>query len=178
MGHVGNWEWAGLYLGLMYPGRVCALYKEIKSGYVNRLMLKRRAATVDHLVEIGQLGDLIRLIREKSVLILMIADQNPGNDQGIQWVSFFNRETAFVPGPEILASKYHLPVVYLRNESDEQERYHLSFEIIHDGEGEVEKGFIIKQYAAMLENNIRTKKTEWLWSHKRWKRVKRENVRT
>ena len=29
-GHIGNWEWAGSYVGLKYPDQVCALYKKDK----------------------------------------------------------------------------------------------------------------------------------------------------
>jgi lauroyl/myristoyl acyltransferase len=42
----------------------------------------------------------------------MIADQNPGSDQGIVWAPFLGRDTAFINGPEKLATKYKLPVVF------------------------------------------------------------------
>ena len=170
MGHTGNWEWAGLYLGLQYPGQVCALYKEIKSKPVNKLMLKRRSLTVDHLVEIKKIAELIRLMKNKPVLILMIADQNPGNDQGIVWTDFLNNKTAFVNGPETLAAKFQLPVVYLHNTTREDEAYQLSFETLTDGESVLPTGDITARYAKALEKNILSQRAEWLWSHKRWKR--------
>lgn len=169
-GHVGNWEWAGSFIGLTYPDQVCALYKKIKSGYINGLMLRRRKTHVNYLIEIGQIAELLRLIRKKPVLVLMIADQNPGSDQGILWARFMGRETAFVNGPETLAVRYHLPVVYLKINSVENGNYTLQCIPVYDGEEKVNNGEITQRFANQLEANIRNNKMEWLWSHKRWKR--------
>jgi Kdo2-lipid IVA lauroyltransferase/acyltransferase len=170
MGHVGNWEWTGLYLGMRYPGKVCALYKRIKSRWLNDFMIKRRTSMDGHLVESGKIGDLIKLMNKQPVLILMIADQNPGNDRGIIWVDFLGRKTAFVSGPETLAVKYNLPVVYLNNYSQDDGSYLLEAKLIYDGETSLPNGEITRRYAKALEDNIRQQPTEWLWSHKRWKR--------
>ena len=170
--HLGNWEWAGIYLGMKYPGQVCALYKRIKSELINNWMVQRRKSTLDHLIEIGKMGELLRLIRHKNVLILMIADQNPGSDQGIIWVPFFGRETAFINGPETLATKYKLPVVFLHVSATPESGYQLGFEIISNGNEILSAGEITRRYAILLEKNIKAMRTQWLWSHRRWKRIK------
>ena len=171
MGHVGNWEWAGMFIGIQYPGKVCALYRRIKSEKINRLMLNRRRIMRGFLIESGRIGDLIKLIRTQPVLILMIADQNPGNDQGIIWTNFLKKNTAFVSGPESLAQKYQLPVVYLRNMPNDQDGYDLEFEVLSNGADILPPGEITRRYAASLEKNILMRRTQWLWSHKRWKRT-------
>ncbi len=173
MGHVGNWEWASMYLGMQYPGNVCALYKKIKSKPVNKWMLGRRLSVEGHLVEIGKISELLRLMKIKPLIILMIADQNPGNDQGIIWTDFLKKATAFSGGPETLASKFKLPVVYLRNTSRNDGGYELEFELISDGKNAAVPGEITGLFAKALERNIQAQRSEWLWSHKRWKR-KRE----
>lgn len=171
MGHMGNWEWAGLYIGMQYPDQVCALYKQIKSGPINNWMLKRRSSTVNHLVEINKMGDLLRLIRRKPVLILMIADQNPGNDKGIIWTNFLNTETAFANGTETLATKYNMPVVYLKTMPGINGGYDLEFETIYNGSDILPPGEITSRYAQSLEKNIHRYRPGWLWSHRRWKRT-------
>jgi len=174
-GHLGNWEWAGSYIGLRYPDQVCALYKKIKSGNINKLMLRRRNTHVNYLVEIGQIGELLRLMRKKPVLVLMIADQNPGSDQGIIWAQFMGRDTAFVNGPETLAMRYQLPVVYLNIRSIEKGNYELACVPIYDGKEKVTNGMITQRFANQLEANIRNNGMEWLWSHRRWKRNRAAN---
>ncbi len=170
--HLGNWEWAGMGLGMKYPGQVCALYKRIKSKLINNWMVRRRKSTVEHLIEIGKTGELLRLIRNKPVLVLMIADQNPGSDQGIIWVPFLGRETAFINGPETLAIKYKLPVVFLHTLSTTEGGYLFEFETISNGNETLAPGEITKRYAGLLEKNIKAQRTQWLWSHRRWKRTK------
>ena len=172
-GHVGNWEWTGSFLGIQYPDKVCALFKKIKSKRVNKLMHRRRLSHVKYLVESKQMGELLRLMQKEALLILMIADQNPGSSKGILWEPFLGRETAFVSGPENLARKYNLPVVYIQISPRQDGGYDLACLPIFDGHEEVENGEIMKRYAMKLEENIKAFRSEWLWSHKRWKRSKK-----
>jgi KDO2-lipid IV(A) lauroyltransferase len=169
-GHTGNWEWTGSYLGMQYPDQVCALYKKIKSPLINSLMHRRRLSHVNYLVETRQMGELLRLIKKKPVLILMIADQNPGSAQGMIWADFLGRNTAFVNGPETLALKYGLPVVYISSLSASDGSYDLSCETIYDGKEVVSPGLIMQKFAEHLERNIQAHRSHWLWSHRRWKR--------
>jgi KDO2-lipid IV(A) lauroyltransferase len=171
-GHMGNWEWTGSFLGIKYPDQVCALYKKIKSPRINKLMYRRRLSHVNYLIENKQMGDLIRLIQTKPLLILMIADQNPGSSKGMLWVPFMGRETAFVSGPENLALRYQLPVVYVHSAPRLDGGYDLTCKPLYDGKEKVEPGEIMKRYAGMLEENIKAFRPQWLWSHKRWKRNK------
>lgn len=171
-GHTGNWEWTGSYLGMLYPDQVCALYKKIKTPWINKLMQKRRNSHVNYLIETKQMGDLLRLMKKKPVLILMIADQNPGSAQGIIWAPFLGRNTAFVNGPETLAIKYSLPVVYVSSLPGHGSTYDLACEQIYDGREPVASGIIMQRFARALENNIQANRSHWLWSHKRWKRSK------
>ncbi len=170
-GHIGNWEWTGSYLGLAYPDQVCALYKEIKSSGVNSLMHRRRLSHVNYLVEIKQMGDLLRLMKKKPLLVLMISDQNPGSAQGIIWASFLDRNTAFVNGPETLALRYKLPVVYVNSLPRLDSGYDLTCQELYNGVEAVEPGVIMQRYANSLQKNIVAKRSHWLWSHRRWKRT-------
>lgn len=171
-GHTGNWEWTGSFLGMRYPDQVCALYKKIKTPWLNTLMQKRRLSHVNYLIETKQMGELLRLIKRKPVLILMIADQNPGSAQSAIWAPFLGRNTAFVNGPEALALKYALPVVYISSLPGQDGSYDLACEQLYDGEEAIEAGMVMHRFAEKLEKNIQNKRSHWLWSHRRWKRTK------
>lgn len=172
MGHTGNWEWASAYIAHSYPDQVCGLYKKIKSKLVNDFILRRRHMNANYLVDISQMGELLRLLKRKPLLIVMIADQNPGSDQGIIWTSFLGRETAFANGPESLSTRYRLPVVYAHVDSLPRGRYSVSFKRIYDGQELVAPGEITARFAKALATNIYENKIAWLWSHRRWKRNK------
>lgn len=169
-GHTGNWEWTGSYVGMQYPDQVCALYKKIKSPRINRLMYNRRRSHVNYLIETKQTADLIRLIKAKPVIILMIADQNPGSLTGAIWADFLGRKTAFVNGPESLALRYGLPVLYAESLPNQDGGYTVTCSELYDGQESVASGEIMQRFAKSLEKNILACRSHWLWSHKRWKR--------
>jgi KDO2-lipid IV(A) lauroyltransferase len=170
MGHNGNWEWAGAFIMMSYYENACALYKKIKAKRINTLLYRRRNRSAKFLVESGQMGELLRLMKKQPVVILMIADQNPGTDQGIIWTSFMGRETAFANGPESLGLRYNLPVVYAHIEPVPEGKYQVRFIPLYDGAEPVSPGDITTRFANALEANIRQHRHEWLWSHRRWKR--------
>lgn len=170
MGHVGNWELAGLCLGMKFQGEVCALYKQVKTPFINQWIHRKRQAMPGMLIESGEMMELIRAIRKQPVVIIMIADQNPANENSMVQVPFFNIPTLFSGGPEALANRYRLPVVYLNSLPAENDKINLDLEIISDGSETYEPGTITRKYAEALERNIRITRAEWLWSHKRWKR--------
>lgn len=175
MGHVGNWEWVGAHIANSYQSNVCALYKKIKNDVVNSFMYRRRNSSAKFLVESGKMGELLRLMQKQPVFVLMIADQNPGSDQGIIWTEFLGRETAFANGPESLSIRYKLPVVYAHVDSLPEGKYAIRFIPIHDGITTLSPGDITARFATVLGDNIRQHRIEWLWSHRRWKRNKTLN---
>lgn len=171
-GHTGNWEWTGSYLGVKYPDRVCALYKKIKSRQINTMMFNRRLSHVNYLIETKQMGELLRLMKQKATLILMISDQNPASAKSTIWAPFLGRNTAFVNGPESLALRYHLPAIYIHTAPRPDGGYDLTCQELYDGIESVDDGTIMKRFAESLEKNIQEYRSHWLWSHKRWKRTK------
>lgn len=171
MGHVGNWEWTGAYIGNIYPDHFCALYRRIKNPWLNRMQFARRSKHARYLLESRQTTDLLRLLKSTPVVLLLIADQNPGSDQGLDWVPFFNGPTAFTTGPESIAMRYKTPVVYLHSLPLPDGRYTFRWETIWDGRSPVGRGEITRRFADRLEANIREAPHAWLWTHRRWKRT-------
>lgn len=171
MGHLGNWEWTGAFLGTIFPDHFCALFRRIKSPWLNRLQRRRRALHARFLLDSNKPGDMVRLLNTHRVLLLLIADQNPGSDQGLIWLTFLGQPTAFSNGPEHLALRYRLPVAYIHTLPLADGRYDFRWEIIWDGIEPVDKGEITRRYAEKLEANIREAPYAWLWSHRRWKRT-------
>ena len=76
----------------------------------------------------------------------------------------------FLGGPEYVAVRMNLPVLYLGMSRVKRGKYEIKFSVITLNAGETEKGFVTREYARFLENDIFTNKSNWLWSHKRWKR--------
>ena len=177
-GHLGNWEWFGYGAGLQYKGRVATIYKRIKTPWLNRLMMRRRSRYIPFVFELNETNELIRLIRKQPVIIGMIADQNPHSARSIIWARFLRRDTAFINGPENLALRYKMPIVYYHTKPRPDGGYDLETCIIYDGNESVEEGEITQRFATQLEKNIEAYRPYWLWSHKRWKRIRQETEPT
>lgn len=85
-------------------------------------------------------------------------------------VQFLNQPTAMLGGPEYIAAKLNLPVVFLHIFRVRRGRYSIRFTAITEDPSMLEEGEITRRYARLLEESINKNRYNWLWSHKRWKR--------
>lgn len=181
LGHKGNWELIGAFCGesakrspVSFANNHIMLGYKASENEISNLLFKRmrmheykKFKNKGHLVESNTiLRDVVRT-KEKSIF-LFIADQSPLVARTV--VKFLNQPTLMFNGPEFIARKLNLPVVYLDMERIHRGKYEITFSLITEAASSVEKGAIIREYARLLEWNIYMNKYNWLWSHKRWKR--------
>ncbi len=105
----------------------------------------------------------------RSLILGLIADQNPPKTEHSHWYRFLGQPTIFFPGAEKLARRFHLPIYFLQIEKPARARYRLHFDEIYDGTEEVDEHEITARYVTKLEEMIRRRPELWMWSHKRWK---------
>ena len=72
-------------------------------------------------------------------------------------------------GPERIARKLDLPVVFLDVRKLERLHYTLRLELITEHPRETAENEITEEYARRLERMIQRDPAYWLWTHKRWK---------
>jgi Kdo2-lipid IVA lauroyltransferase/acyltransferase len=102
-------------------------------------------------------------------IYIFIADQSPLPGERIV-TRFLNQPTLMLCGPEYVAVKLNLPVVYLSMSRQGRGKYVVKFTTITEEAGKTEHGFVTREYAKLLEKDIQANPHNWLWSHKRWKR--------
>jgi KDO2-lipid IV(A) lauroyltransferase len=107
----------------------------------------------------------------------LAADQNPGDIAHGYWVPFFGRLTAFIPGPEKSARINNTAIVTVHFYKTKRGYYNADFEILTTTPKEFGRGELTKMYARYLEEAIRKKPSNYLWSHRRWKYEFREEFR-
>jgi len=105
---------------------------------------------------------------------MMAADQSPSNHSKAIWVNFLGIETAFLHGPEKHAVLNDYPVFYIHVERVKRGFYTCELSLLADNPGILPEGEITRRYAAKVESIIREKPENWLWSHRRWKKRRRE----
>ncbi len=178
--HMGNWEFLR---ACSCPERktVCGydvqqlhmVYQRVNSPLFDKLMytLRNRYKTGWKILESRSVARYMAKHRETPGVYAMISDQCPGpagkNVSGF----FLNQPTLMIEGPEALARKFGMAVVYGVLKQTDKGRYALHFSLITENAVETETGEVSRKFAGLLEKDIERTPHLWLWSHKRWKRT-------
>jgi KDO2-lipid IV(A) lauroyltransferase len=101
--------------------------------------------------------------------LALAADQNPGNPMAATWVKFFGRYTPFVTGPEKGAKKNDTAVVFANFYKLKRGYYHMQYELLTTNANEFAPGKLTELFVAKIEEAIRERPANYLWSHRRWK---------
>lgn len=173
MGHYGNWEWIGPGFNLSFPDYLHTAYKPLKNYVINWLILKIRSRFGLVLVPSDKIArHLIDLDKNNQYkAFAMAADQAPSPGTA-QWLTFLNQDTPFFTGPEKLARKFNMPVIFCSLRKQKRGHYLIHVEVITTTPLELSPGHITSEYARLLEAEIINAPQYWLWSHRRWKHRK------
>ena len=183
MGHCGNWELVSA--SILPPEKrtedsfsshpVYMVYKAARNKFSDLIFKKLRMREYKKFKFPGEVLESNQVLRhalknkDGKATYVLISDQNSiGAHDPI--VDFLNQKTYMLPGPEFLASKLKMPVVYLRMDKQSRGRYHIEFEKITEEFHEIGDYFVTKEFARLLQEDITRNKVNWLWSHRRWKR--------
>jgi KDO2-lipid IV(A) lauroyltransferase len=108
-------------------------------------------------------------LRDVETVYIMAADQSPSKPEKAIWVDFLGIKTAFLDGPERHARTRDIPVIFADIQRVKRGHYALELSFISEHPQATQHGEITAAYAKRLEEIIRRKPENWLWSHKRWK---------
>lgn len=167
--HQGNWEWllSGVAVALGRPLHV--VYKPLHTAALDSHMRAQRERFGCRAVPVAQVGrDLVAARREPRLLV-MAADQSPVSTERQHQCDFLGRTTAFHAMPGELAARLKMPVLFARCHRTAPGHYSVDFQIIADGNEEVDSVLITSRYAALAEAAIMAQPQTWLLSHRRWK---------
>ena len=174
--HLANWEWALSGAAVHFPFPADGVYKPLSSTFFERFMQHTRTRLGAHLFPMKDtLRDFIR--RQKIPrLISLLSDQTPPKSEIQYWTTFLNQDTGFYVGADKLATSFHYPVIFVGAKRIKRGHYEYGFEAIYDGRSPVTEFEITERYARILERWIRENPADYLWSHRRWKHKKPDQV--
>lgn len=169
-GHQMNWEWApwALARGMKIP--FLGMYLRISNKSVDRLISKMRSRTGVLMVDIAKFSTAIIRISKQQHAIGLIADQSPAGGKTVHWMNFFGEPTPFYVGPEKRAVQLKAAVFFLEFIKLKWGHYKFVLHLITDDASKMEKYQITLAYRDILEEAIRKQPSNYLWSHRRWKR--------
>jgi len=170
--HYTNWEWGALTSGAQTKMHMIGLYKPLSNKYIDTYMKKKRAAWNTELASIFLTTRIFNRDYGKPKSIIMLADQCPTKLKYAYYVNFLGLDTACLHGPERHARRKNLPLVYADVQRVKRGHYEVKLNKLIENPLELEDGKITEIYMKKLEEIIQKKPEDWLWSHRRWKRVR------
>ncbi len=172
LGHMGNWEMAGLNASHTVGHHSLAIYKPLKNKHFDALARKMRARFGMELVAQNRMRHLLTTLDKEACLFHFITDQTPGGKAPSHWMTFMNQEAPIYLGTERVAKMTNLPVFYCHILRQKRGYYTLELKVVTDNPSTCAPNEITERHTQLLEANIREQPESWLWSHKRWKHRK------
>ncbi len=169
--HLGNWEWAGQTIGLTLDQPVNVVYKKLKSPIANAIMRYIRTAFGNEVSSMNQTARKMYRGKSRGLVTCFLADQTPTLRDAGCWPLFMNRKAPFFNGPAKIAQKLHLPVYFGKIKKVKRGYYEITIKKLCNEPQKLEASDITKQYVTLLEQTLHEQPSNWLWSHRRWKKT-------
>lgn len=175
MGHLGNWEWSGNTVSLQLKQQLYVIYHPISSKYFDWLMYKMRTRFGTKLIAMKDTFRRMLENRNELNATAFIADQTPAPENAY-WTTFLNQDTPVFKGAEVIARKINYPIVYATVKRVKRGYYEIFAEILCEEPKLTKDGEISEMHTKKLERDIIAQPEVWLWSHRRWKHKRPNNI--
>lgn len=174
--HYNNWEWL-LNIPLKMDHELLVIYRPLKNGPVDRLIhyiRKRRNPLMIPMDGIYRQG-LKHKAEKRLFSVWFLADQRPPRTSRF-WIRFLNQETPFFEGVEKLSVKLGLAIVFMDVQKVRRGHYEVSLKKLFDNAAISREHEITLSVVREMEEEIKRKPEFWLWSHKRFKHTRPEDI--
>lgn len=171
MGHFGNWEYgaAAGNAARALGAEPVTIYKKINLPVADRWFRRTRGRFGFRLLDMASVNAFYGEQNGRPSVCVYIADQSPAVPRRAIWTEFLGRSTPVFYGPELLARRRNMPVVFARMTRTRRGYYELRVIDLVPEPQQTAKGEITAIHTQYLEQMIREQPADWLWSHKRWK---------
>jgi KDO2-lipid IV(A) lauroyltransferase len=175
--HHLNWEWASMSCSAEVESIVVPVYKKLSNEKIDKLIYDMRSKFGARPLEMRIANREIIKPKDVSTGYILAGDQTPAGHNAQYWTAFFGREVPFFVGMARLAPQSNLPVYFIRITKVKRGHYLYHLELLREPpyDNVDEKGTdfsILDEYSKRVEKAVRNSPENWLWTHKRWKRVK------
>lgn len=169
MGHYANFEWLAMGIPLLVPQPCFAVYQKLKNRQFSKMVVKIREQFGLTLFPMADTYPFMLHNEAEAPLYVFMADQSPHKGKIKFRTSFLGRSTPVHLGVENLARQCDLAVVFMEMHRTRRGRYELECKLLYESTQKAQPYEVTRRHVAALEERIRQKPQDWLWSHKRWK---------
>ncbi len=176
--HYANWEW-NTSINNHVKSKGYGVYTKISNRYFDAWSRKIRARWNTALITQQEtVKTIVKNKRDNIIGIFgMVSDQSPQMSRTQYWKEFMGIRVPVINGPETLARKMDLAVVFLKVSKVSRGYYKAELSTITTEAPSTEKGEITDQFLKKAEQQIYEEPEYYLWTHKRWKHRGKEAER-
>lgn len=173
--HYANWEWEA-YNEHFLQFKMLGVYKPLSNKLFDRFYLHLRSRMggaplpMKHTLRAVMNG----VKEEEPFMLYLVGDQRPQWGDLKYWTTFMNQDAPFTNGPEKIARKFKLPVVFVDIMQVKRGHYEVVIETVTANPMELAEHEITERYIRLVERQILRQPELYFWSHKRWKYKKEE----
>lgn len=177
LGHYGNWEWVSSMPLWLEKGIVGAqIYHKLSNQNIDRLMLHIRERMGAECVDMHKTARYITTLatEHKVSTIGFIADQSPRKRDSHYFLHFLNHYVPALIGTEKIIKHYKFEAFYLYVRRTRRGFYEAEFVKMHENPQALPDFRLTDLYFQHLEQAIIQQPELYLWSHKRFRRAKKD----
>lgn len=170
-GHCGNWELLAL-VASMKVAPISVVVRPVNNPYINSLVERTRKKYGNRVIDKkGALKPVMRSLKRNDCIGILM-DQAVVPEEGYV-IDFLGRGAWTTKMPALLARKTGAAVIPAFIHRDNQGHRIMIYPEVKcsDVEGEEAIKTDTETFSRFIEDYIREHPTEWLWIHRRWKRV-------
>ncbi|MCF7804633.1 MAG: hypothetical protein K9N46_10200 [Candidatus Marinimicrobia bacterium] len=169
LGHFGNWEIFGRWLGFQQDFQSVALERPQNNPFVSDFITtKRKVGNLNMMSIFESTASFLSVLQDGKVL-MMLADQD-ARKRGA-FVDFFDIPSSTPRGAAVFAHRVKAPVILVFPIMRPDKTYHFIFEeLTYSG---ITNGnavnYILQQYMKRLQFHVSQHPEQYFWFHRRWK---------
>ncbi len=169
-GHFNNWEWLISSQNLLFNHQAFGIGMPMSKKFWDKRVNQRRERFGMQVINASNYQIKFRTFKKKPFAVLTLGDQSPAHSTKSYWMNFLNQDTAVLFGTEHMANDYDFAVVFFIVHKIKRGYYELELKLITKDAKSMNWGEITEIHTKLLEDEIIKNPSQWLWSHKRWKR--------
>ncbi len=169
MGHYTNFEWTAMCIPLWVPNPCFAVYHPLNNRFFSRKIVSIREQFGLKLFPMEETYPFMLNNKQRAPLYVFMADQSPHKGKIKYRAQFLNQSTPVHLGVENLSKKCDLAVTFIDIQRVKRGYYEVNARLLFEDVKETDIYEVTNAHVKALEEVIRKKPENWLWSHKRWK---------
>jgi KDO2-lipid IV(A) lauroyltransferase len=174
-GHYNNWEMLAVSLDMLLPHQAVGIYSPLKNKFFNKKLAKSRTKFGVRIITKSEVRNHFAKKSTQPTMTVFGSYQSPTYSKKVYWTDFLNQETAVAIGAELFATKYNYPVFFVKVNKLKRGFYVGDLELLAENPSQFREGEVSRLHTHFLEKIIAQNPAFWLWSHKRWKRTRKED---